>query len=268
MKDAVDTVEEALRAVDKLRRTLASGTSSQVSANSEKALAKATALAWLRNQRPALPDEIPGLIDANQMYQDLLEYSDRNITRNRYKSHLKQMRKCLLRIRAEAIQRPPEPRTADAFGVTPPDFSPLVSDPAMRTILANRWNETAICLKYGANLAATVMMGGLLEALLLARLNHMSDKSLAFKAASAPVDKKTGKVAELKHWGLNDFIEVAHELKWIRQSARDVGHVLRDYRNYVHPAKELSHGGTISAEDASMFWVLFQSLTQQVLRVP
>jgi hypothetical protein len=40
---------------------------------------------------------------------------------------------------------------------------------------------------------------------------------------------------------LKDFIDVVHELGWITVSAKDVGAVLRDYRNYIHPQKQLSH---------------------------
>ena len=39
-------------------------------------------------------------------------------------------------------------------------------------------------------LAATVMMDGLLEALLVARINKLSDQSQVFKAKSAPKEKK------------------------------------------------------------------------------
>lgn len=266
MKDAVEVVEEALSAIDKLKRSIAKGQSKQVSAAAERAVAKATSLAWLRSQAPLLPNGTPGVEDISASYRELLEFSDRSITRARYKSHLRDLRRSLLTLRSSVIEHPSALDPQHAFEEPAPDFSPLVSDPAMRLILDRRWDETALCLRAGANLAATVMMGGLLEALLLSRLNHMGDKSPAFAAASAPKNKKTGKAAELKLWKLQDFIEVAHELGWIRQSGRDVGHVLRDYRNYVHPAKEHSHGMTISADDASMFWILFQSLANQILR--
>ena len=62
-----------------------------------------------------------------------------------------------------------------------------------------------------------------------------------FTPSKAPKDK-AGKPKPLKEWGLKDYLDVANELGWIRQSAKDVGQVLRDYRNYLHPEKELSHG--------------------------
>jgi hypothetical protein len=142
----------------------------------------------------------------------------------------------------------------------------LVTDPTMQKILANRWNECIKCVNADAPLAATVMMGGLLEALLLARVNQLSDKKPVFGAKSSPKDGQTGKPLNLKLWGLKDFIAVAHELQWISPTTRDVGNVMRDYRNYIHPQKEQSHGISISADDAKTLWEISKSVARQVLR--
>ncbi len=135
----------------------------------------------------------------------------------------------------------------------------------MQVILTNRWNECTKCIGASAFLAATVMMGGLLEALLVARANRMSNKAPLFTAKSTPIDPKTHKPLDLRHWTLAPYIDVAHELGWITKSAKDVATVLRDYRNYVHPEKERSHSVTLSAPDAQMFWELVKSLTRQLL---
>jgi hypothetical protein len=113
-------------------------------------------------------------------------------------------------------------------------------------------------------MAATVMMGGLLEALLLARILREEDKDPMFKASTAPKDK--GKTLQLKEWGLRNFIDVAHELGWISQGAKDVGDVLRDYRNYIHPQKEHSHGIRLTTDDARIFWKVGKSISRQVIR--
>ncbi len=134
----------------------------------------------------------------------------------------------------------------------------------MQAILTRRWQETTLCLGAGAHLAATVMMGAMLEALLLSRVNHLSDKSSLFKTKSCPKDKKSGKPLSLQRWTLQHYIDAAREMGWIRQAARDVSVVLRDYRNYIHPSKELSHGARIEKEDSDMFWVVFQSLASQI----
>ena len=58
------------------------------------------------------------------------------------------------------------------------------------------------------------MMRGILEALLIVRINKLSDQSPVFKAKSAPKDKTTGTVLKLREWTLSNY-NVAHELGWI-----------------------------------------------------
>jgi hypothetical protein len=132
-------------------------------------------------------------------------------------------------------------------------------------ILRRRWSEARVCRDSGAPLAAIVMMGSLLEALLLARANRLEDKSVLFKAKSAPIDSGTKKALKLQEWTLRHYIDVAHDLGWIARSAKDVGETLRDYRNYIHPEKELKHGVVLTVKDARMFWVVFCVLAEQVI---
>ena len=94
-----------------------------------------------------------------------------------------------------------------------------------------------------AHLAAIVMMGGLLEALFVARVNQLADKSILIKAPSAPKDAKTGKVVPLGEWMLKSYLQVGHDVGWLTQAQRDLAAVLGEYRNYVHPEKERRHGG-------------------------
>ena len=138
----------------------------------------------------------------------------------------------------------------------------------MQQILTRRWEETKACISCQASLAATVMMGGLLEGLLLAKVNGTADKAKVFGAKAAPKDTKTSKTLQLRDWTLKDFIDVAHELGWIGSAAKELSIVIRDYRNYVHPAKELAHGVNIQPSDAEMFWSVFSTLAHQVVDSP
>ena len=110
------------------------------------------------------------------------------------------------------------------------------------------------------------MIGGLLEALLLTRVNLLTDKEAVFKAAAAPKDK-LGKTLHLKDWGLKDFIDVACELKWITETHKDVSVILRDYRNYIHPHKEYQHRKRIEASDAGLLWDVGKNMLRQLLKI-
>jgi hypothetical protein len=109
------------------------------------------------------------------------------------------------------------------------------------------------------------MMGGLLEALFVSRANQLVDKSSLFRAKAAPIDAKTRKALDLRQWTLAPYIDVGHELKWISHSAKDVGAILRDYRNYVHPEKERAHGIVLTLDDARMLWEVTKSLSRELL---
>jgi hypothetical protein len=135
----------------------------------------------------------------------------------------------------------------------------------MRDILARRWYECRRCVDAEAHLAAIVMMGGLLEALFVARANKMPDKRSLINAKSAPKDSNTGKTRNYQEWMLDSYINVAFELKWITQSAKEVSDILKEYRNYVHPEKELRHGVILSFNDSSMFWQVTKELVRQLL---
>jgi hypothetical protein len=106
---------------------------------------------------------------------------------------------------------------------------------------------------------------GLLEALFVARANRLSDKSVLFKAAGAPLDKQTKKPLALQNWMLASYIAVGHELQWISKSGKDVAGVLREYRNYIHPEKERSHGVVLEIDDARMLWEVTKTLSRELL---
>lgn len=132
-----------------------------------------------------------------------------------------------------------------------------------QAILQRRWAEVQRCLSSNANLAATVMMDGLLESLFLARINGSPDKPGVFTTPAAPRDK-AGKTLALSEWKLVRMVDVAHELTWVTKSAKDVGNVLRDFRNYIHPHREYTDGVVILEEDARMFWEVIKSISRHV----
>jgi len=264
MNTAYDAVEAAILEVDKLRRYLKRGSGAQVRTTDEKSIIKATGFAWFNNHRTEIIQtlDIDLLHEADQQYKELIFASDRAITRVRYEELLKSIRRSLIELRSYALTPPSMPiQTTDA----PPIFSTLIADVRMQTILERRWEECTRCIEADAPLAATVMMGGLIEGLLLARINSEPNISLVFRASKAPKNKASGNTIPLSDWTLRHFIDVAHELGWITQSAKDVGVVLRDYRNYIHPQKELSHGVVLDKKDAALLWEITKNISRQLL---
>ena len=264
MSECHQQLDQAIREVEKLRRNLRRGETRQVQRTEDRNLIKSVCEAWFRNHRSSI-GRVAGaesLEAIDGTYTELLAAADRSTSRKRYNILLQRLREGLLSIRAELARAS---IIADDTTDAPPRFDSLVGDVSMRDVLTRRWLECGKCVSAGAPLAATVMIGGLLEALLLARFFREGDMDKVFKAAAAPKDPKQGKALPLQEWKLRHYIDVAHELGWISKSAKDLGEVIRDYRNYIHPHKEHRRGLLITEEDARLVWEVFKGIARQLL---
>ncbi|MEV6343065.1 hypothetical protein [Actinoplanes sp. NPDC051851] len=118
------------------------------------------------------------------------------------------------------------------------EMTDLVQDPALAAILQDRLTEAHICERNGAWISAIIMLGGLLEGVLL------DAASTRLPQPQKPPQK----------WTLNDLIDTAHQQKWIQRDARVFAHVLRDYRNLVHPNVQRTFGDPPDKDTLSMCW--------------
>lgn len=265
MTDALQHLDAAMAELKRARSAVAKKRSKQVTAAEELDYLKSIAYAWFQNHRKCVMEyaDDTALANADAAFKIILNSTGRYAARATYRRALADATAAVRDLRSLVATAPAVCR--DSEPDDPPPFDSLAADPKMQAILARRWNECLRCLSADAHLAATVMMGGLLEALFVARVNRIQDKSPVFKANSAPRDHATGKTLQLKDWTLRAYIDVAYELGWITQSGKDIGAVLRDYRNYVHPQKEYSRGVTLGEHDSRMFWEITKSLSRQVL---
>ena len=275
MADAVAEIEAAIREVHRSRQAVARRKSKQVFVGSEADELKAIAFAWFQSHRPQIQSE--GLqtdfssVDA--AYQRIMEATGRNAARKTYSDALRDAKTALVALRTELVmqttgnasQGTSASSNKSSTPESPPQFSPLATDPKMEAILQRRWVEVQNCMQCQAYLAGTVMMGGLLESLLLARINASPNQAAVFTAKNAPKDKKTGKTLPLSDWTLLKMVEVGHELGWISKSAKDVGNVLRDFRNYIHPHKEYTENVSLGQHDTDVFWQVTKAIARQVL---
>lgn len=261
----MDAIDKAINQIESLSKVLKNSDAVQVQSQDEKGLVKATALSWFRNWRAELTLDNSILSNSDDIYKFMLEACEKGTRRSIYITQLKSLRKELIKIRSENILSISSQPSQNNIPDIPPNYNPLIQDAKMIAILKNRWEECVKCIAADAPLSAVVMMGGILEAILLAKINSFPDKAKIFKLKSAPIDKKTSKVLQLHEWTLKNYIEVSHEIGWISQSVKDVGEVLRDYRNYIHPYKEYSYGIVIIKSDAELFWNITKSIIKQVL---
>jgi hypothetical protein len=255
-----DLLGAAFREIDRARKIVKDTVNRQVRSREDRDTISAIVHTWFNSHRKRLKVDPAHLAPADEIYNTILDYTDRNTTKDAYIEAIDEAKEALRVLRGHVLLADP----ATPLDVAP-DFSPLVGDAAMRAILERRWYECQKCLSVGADLAAVVMMGGLLEALFVARANAMKNKAPLFKCKVTPRDPKTKNPIDLRDWMLASYIDVGHELKWITKSGREVATVLRDYRNYIHPAKEHSHGIVLNSHDTAMLWDIARNLARQVL---
>ena len=261
-----DAIDAAINEVTSARARVNKVKSTQVRGVDDVATLKATAQTWFHTHRLTVASGAPhaDLSTVDHNYRDLLNSTSKHAAKSTYLRILKCAKDALIGLRDAVLVAPaPAPiANTDDFA---PDFSPLAGNQQMRDILTRRWHECAKCVKADAHLAAIVMMGGLLEALFVARANKMPDKSPLTSAENAPKDKTTGKSTNYQEWMLDSYIKVGHELNWITESAKDVADTIKEYRNFVHPAKELRYGVKLGFNDSSMFWQVTKALARQLL---
>jgi hypothetical protein len=262
MNAFVDTIGKATVEIEKLQKLFKKSSTRQVQSKDDKDILKAVALTWFHTHRLVvikfLDENLITNIDLS--YKEILSIADKAPLRQKCQSLFKQVRSDLNELRNDNISSVVTPplQTADTI----PNFSNAVADTEMQNILASRWDECNKCVASNAPLAAVVMMGGLLETLLLSKINK--NPTPAYTAKLAPKNH-AGQTLPLKEWGLKNFIEVAHELQWITQTEKDLGGILMDYRNYIHPFKQKTYGVFLQPSDAKMLWELCKSISRQLI---
>jgi hypothetical protein len=261
-----DVIDAAIREATTARSLVSKIKVKQVRGIDAIASLKATALSWFNTHRPVLITSNLAIDFAavDDPYTTVLDSTAKYAARQTYLDSLRQAKKALVELRTAVLTTSATSETNITDDIAP-DFTPLAGSEEMRTILTRRWHECHKCVNADAHLAAIVMMGGLLEALFVARANKMPDKTPLINARSAPKDKTTGRTANYQEWMLDSYIKVGGELNWITDSAKDVADVLKEYRNYVHPEKERRHGVVLGHNDSYMFWVVTKALVRQLL---
>ncbi len=140
-------------------------------------------------------------------------------------------------------------------------FPKVSDDEALQTVLRDRWLEAAKCLDAEAYLAATVMIGSVMEGALLARAHqHIAD---VMQAASAPKDR-SGNPRPLSEWRLDRLVQVSRELNWTPTIMAHFMDVIKTLRNLVHPWEELTRRETPDRAVARLCYRTVESLLEQL----
>lgn len=260
MQEKSTLFEEVAGELERASKLLAKVRSNQIRSNEHRAYFRSLAYAWFNNHRTVLHSAGYRTDDLDLQFNHILNLSERAGAKSTYVRALKDARGSLQLLRSAVFNTAPQ-----SWDVAP-DFSALVGNSEMRAILNRRWDECQRCVAAEAHLAAIVMMGGLLEAMFVARANKLVNKTPLINAQFAPKDRVSGKTLNYNDWMLDAYIKVARELGWISPVATQIADVLKEFRNYVHPAKELRHGVELAQGDSSVLWDVTKAIVKQLLK--
>ena len=141
---------------------------------------------------------------------------------------------------------------AKDFGTV--DVSLLPPTLTARAVIDARLAEIEACLRANAPLAVIFLVGSTLEGLLMELATSHSVRYLA--ASSAPNVRGAEKPVE--RWTLAELIKVSRELGVIGPDVSEHADQVRNFRNYIHPTRQLQQGFEPRMETAE--------IAQQVLR--
>lgn len=121
-------------------------------------------------------------------------------------------------------------------------------EPGLIDILESRLNEAEKIIELSP-VASIILSGSVVEGFLLsiARIRPAD-----FNRAKCAPKKDKDKVKPLSEWSLAQLIDVAYELKLIKEDTKKFSHALRDFRNYIHPFQQHKEGFTPNCETARL----------------
>lgn len=136
-----------------------------------------------------------------------------------------------------------------------------IQDTDLRDILLRDLHECAISIATGQDKSATVMCGSIIETLLL---NKIMQKGIVDYDISEIRNNKLQNLPVID-MSLNELLYVADKEKLICKNNYHLSHYIRDYRNVVHPAKEIRSKQNISHENVQVMWSVLKQVINELL---
>lgn len=144
-------------------------------------------------------------------------------------------------------------------------ISDLGLDINVTEVLNKRIDEIEKTYTSAAYLSTILIAGSTLEGVFLGlALSYPR----AFNTVKSSPKNRDGKVQPFHDWNLAAFIDVAKDLEIIQLDTYKFSHVLRDFRNYIHPYQQMSSGFTPREHTAKIcLQVLKATITEIKLNI-
>lgn len=120
----------------------------------------------------------------------------------------------------------------------------FITDYKLRKILERDYQEIQRDIIAASWKSAIILSGGSIEAVLLDLLTKNS--SLAKTSSKAPIE------SDFSKWDLDSLINVAVDIKLVNDQVAKLSHTVREYRNLIHPGREIRSGLKVEPEEAKI----------------
>ncbi|WP_214516806.1 hypothetical protein [Nocardia salmonicida] len=131
----------------------------------------------------------------------------------------------------------------------------LIGDETTAETLIKRAGEARICQRNGAYTMAVIAIGSFVEGMLLTLLTERDDRCRNRQF----VDER-GKFVYKPQPNLASLIDTAHACGWIQLDAKTFMHTVRNFRNYIHPGKELADNPDFDDDSVGLCWAPLQAM--------
>ncbi|WIY04260.1 hypothetical protein QRX60_10585 [Amycolatopsis mongoliensis] len=137
----------------------------------------------------------------------------------------------------------------------PPDLrkrlDALINDTGAVEMLSRRVEETQVCEVGGAYTMAIIGIGSFVEGLLLTVL---TERDAEIKANGFADSEQRNQRGRHDRATLQQLIDIAHAKDWIQLDAKAFAHNVRDFRNFIHPRKEMTEQPRFDADSVMLCW--------------
>lgn len=112
-----------------------------------------------------------------------------------------------------------------------------------------RISEIEKCFSAEAPLSVILLAGSTLEGILLGVAIKYPRQ---FNSSKCSPKNSDNKIRQFHEWSLNNFIDVAKDVGFVEHDVHKFSHVLRGFRNYIHPFEQVSSGFNPSMHTAKI----------------
>lgn len=138
--------------------------------------------------------------------------------------------------------------------IEPMDFR-FIQDQRLRVVLERDSLELQQVFAAGRWKSSIILSGGVIEGILTDLLMNRPE---AFRAAGAP------KKNDITRWTLDELIRVALELNSVNGAVGRLSHSVREYRNLVHPGREIRENLRFGREEATIAVEVLRILVREL----